>query len=317
MSDMGDESTGVDTAAVMAALTGESYDAPTDDSHEEYEAPVTEDFDPGEDDTDQYEDDDSTDDDLGPDPDLSDLDPAQRAFLEKRINDLRGNYTQKTTEIAPLRELLQNAGGNAQDIQDAYEFAQALQNDPNVRAQLFAALKAEAEQGGNQTEATPDDDPFSEYDLPPEIKERLSKVDQLDRRFAELDAREAAAAEKATNDAYVQEVVDNLSGWFNDATESYPDLLGSSPAEAKAIEQELLWLGAGTRGDMGQALDAYRSIEARAQNRLRNGSARVAGGAVTPPRGAGHSTEPPEPITDFKEAGEAAFEYLSALNSQD
>jgi hypothetical protein len=313
MSDMGDESTTVDTAAVMAALTGDDYDAPTDDSYEEYDD--SQEVDPGEDDTDQYEDDDAApDDDLGPDPDLSDLDPAQRAFLEKRIVDLRRLTTEKTTRAAEAMRVLDAAGGNAQDVQDAYEFAQALQNDPAVRAQLFAALQAEQAQSGSQPEpdASSDDD-LSDYDLPPEIRARLSKVDELQSRFDALDAREAERVEQENRAAYVQEVYDDLAGQWQDISEAYPDLQGQNAQEAKEIQEDIMSLGADTNGDLGLALDKFRRIEARAQNRLKTGAARVSGGSTTPPRGAGHSTEPPEPITDFKEAGAAAFEYLEAL----
>lgn len=311
MSDMGDESV-VDTAAVVAALAGEQYDTPTDDSAEEYDNEQN--VDPGEDDTEYENDDAPAEDDLGPDPDLSDLDPAQRAFLEKRIADLRGDYTRKTTKAAEALRVLEAAGGNAEELQDAYEFAQALQNDPAVRARLFAALQAEqAEQSGTQPE-TPADDPFSDLDLPPEIRDRLSKVDALEARFAALDAREAEYAAQKQFDAYVQESADDLTGQWNDIIEAYPDLLGSNAKEAAAIEAEIFALGATTEGNLAAALDIYRGIEARAQNRLIGGAASVQGGALTPPRGSGHSTEPPKPIETFKEAGAAALEYLSQLD---
>lgn len=295
MSDMGDESGALDTSAVMAALSGE----PTNDEPVVDPGAVTEPV------TEQP----TTPDDLGPDPDLSDLDPAQRAFLEQRIQQLRGDYTRKTTEIAPIRQLLEQAG-DPQAIQDAWEFAQALQNDPTVRAQLFAALQAEAGNSTTQEPVAPED-PFSDYDLPPEIRDRLTRVDALDQRLAAFEQHQAQAAAEQQQQAYIQEVAGDLTKQWDSITTTYPDLLGETREEADAIEEEVFALGAHTNGNLAEAVDLYRRIENRAQARLFKGSAHVPGGSVAPPAGGGHSTEPVE-ISTFKDAGAAAVEYLRA-----
>lgn len=295
MSDMGDESGTLDTSAVMAFLSEEP--ASTE--------PVA---DPGvvtEPTTEQP----PTPDDLGPAPDMSDLDPAQRAFLEQRIQQLRGDYTRKTTEIAPIRQLLEQAG-DPQAIQDAWEFAQALQNDPAVRAQLFAALQAEAGVATTQEPVAPED-PFSEYDLPPEIRDRLTRVDSIESRLAAFEQHQAQTAAELQQQAYVQEVASDLTNQWDSITTTYPDLLGETREEADAIEEEVFALGAHTNGNLAQAVDLYRRIENRAQAKLFKGSAHVPGGSIAPPAGGGHSTEPVE-IATFKDAGAAATEFLRA-----
>lgn len=250
-------------------------------------------------------------------PDFSDLDPAQRAYLEKRVNDWRSDWTQKTTKLADANRILEEAGGDPQAVLDAYEFAQALQTNPEVRAQLYQALAAEHAPQAPTPAAEEQPDPLSEYDLPPEILSTLRAVPGLEARLAAFEQNQQAIAQEQQEQQYLNEVVQDLSSQYNDLLGAYPDLLGENPQEAAVIEEDIFALGAHTNGNLAQAYDLYRRIETRGQARLYRGSANVPGGSVAPPAGGGHSTEPPEPITDMKQAGIAAKEFLEQYMTQD
>lgn len=252
---------------------------------------------------------------LGPVPDLSDLDPAARAYAEKRIADYQRGFTTRTTELADANRLLEQAGGNFESVQEAYQFASLLQSDSpegeEARASLYQAL---AEQYGQATPeptvapATPDSD-LSEFDLPPEIMARLSKADQAIARLDALESGMQARAQQEEQARYQQQVMDNLNQQFDRVVTEYPDL-----AEA---EDYIFALGASTGGDLAAAADLYREIVNGAQAALYQGSASVPGGIQAPVAGAGNSDVPPEPITDFKQAGAAALDYLKLHMQQD
>jgi hypothetical protein len=254
-------------------------------------------------------------------PDFSDLDPAQKAYLEKRVNDWRSDYTNKTTKLADANRILTEAGGDPQAVLDAYEFAQALQNDPEVRARLFQALEAEQrqQQPNPQEQVTTTDpaDPLSEYDLPPEILNTLKAVPGLESRLAAFEEAQAAAQQEQFQQQYLQEVVEDLSGQWDKITEAYPDLLGANQEEAREIEEEIFAYAAHTNGNLAQATDLWRRAEARAQARLYEGSVNVPGGLASPPIGAGHSTEPPAEIKTFKDLREPVTEFLQQYMNQD
>lgn len=288
----------VDNAGVMDALTG-GYDNPTDDV-----------VDPG---TPAPPDTQTTDAPdpvaaLGQVPDLSDLDPAARAYAEKRIADYQRGFTARTTELADANRLLEQAGGNFESVQEAYEFASLLQsNTPEgeqARASLYQAL---SEQYGNQgtppaPEApAPADGDLSEFDLPPEIMSRLSKTDQLEARLNAMESAAAARAEQEERAAYMQQVQVNLDKQWDAITTEYPDL-----ADA---EDYVFALGASTGGDLSAAADLYREITNNAQAALYKNAASVPGGLQPLPAGAGHSSEPPK-LETLKDAGAAALDFL-------
>lgn len=251
---------------------------------------------------------------LGPIPDLSDLDPEVRALVQKRISDFQSGFTRATTKLKDADRILQGTGADPDAILEAYTFQQMLMDDgpegDEARDRLYQALNA---QYGNKPAAqdtpTPEtpEDPFSEFDLPPEIREALLDSRELKAEFAAMKAERVEAQREQAQAAYLQEVVDDLSGKWTEITAEYPDL-----AEA---EDAIFALGASTNGDLLAAVDIYRSIEARAQAKLFEGAVNVPGGQVSPPAGGGHSTEPVE-ILDFKQAGAAAKEYLERANAE-
>jgi soluble cytochrome b562 len=305
MSDEADSTT-VDNAGVMAALSG-GYDAPTD---------AGDGGDPGtpnpQEQTTEVAPDPAAA--LGQVPDLSDLDPAARAYAEKRIADYQRGFTAKTTELADANRLLEQAGGNFESVQEAYEFAQLLQsNTPDgeqARASLYQALN---EQYGNQgtpeptAPTAPEGSDLSEFDLPPEIMSRLSKTDQLEARLNAMEAASAQRAEQEERAAYMQQVQGNLDRQWDAVTTEYPDL-----AEA---EDYVFALGASTGGDLSAAADLYREIVNNAQAALYKNAASVPGGLQPSPAGAGHSSEPVQ-IESIKDAGKAALEFLMQHQEQ-
>jgi len=306
---MADEANGdagvLDTAAVMDffANSGDVAD-PTPD-------PVVDPVEPAAPQVEQT----PTPDPLGPDPDVSDLDPAVQALVNQRVLELRQGFTKRTTELADANRILEAAGGDPEAVLEAYNFQQMLMDDGpegnEARARLYQALNS---QYGSQQQPVvepnvPDtqDDPFAEYDLPPEIKDALSLVPQLKAQLDAINAGQEAHQQEMARQAYVQEVAEDLSNTWNEITTEFPDI-----AE---YEDAVFALGAHTNGNLVEAMDIVRSIEARAQAKLFEGSANVPGGISSPPVGGGHSTEPVV-IDNFKDAGAAAIEFLQRAQNE-
>lgn len=303
MADEATEGTTLDTAAVMDFLQN---------SGEVAEAPDTPVVDPAETAAPQGEQT-QAEDPLGPDPDLSDLSPEARAFAEQRILQLRQGFTKRTTELADANRILEAAGGDPEAVLEAYEFQRLLSDagpeGEDARARLYQALAAQYGAQQQQVAAPADEpvDPFSEYDLPPEIRDALSLVPQLNARLQAFEAGQQEFAQQQAQQAYLQEVVDDLSSKWTEITTEYPDLVDA--------EDYVFALGAHTNGNLLAAVDLYRQIETQAQAKLFEGSVRVPGGQVAPPAGGGHSTEPVE-IEDFKQAGAAAKEFIERMSAE-
>lgn len=252
---------------------------------------------------------------LGPDPDVSDLDPATQALVNQRVLELRQGFTKRTTELADANRILEAAGGDPEAVLEAWTFQQMLMDDSaegaDARARLYQALNS---QYGAQPPAvepavqdTTPDDPFSEYDLPPEIKEALSLVPQLKQQLDAINANQQAQEQEFAKQQYIQEVYEDLSNKWSLITTEHPDI-----AE---YEDAVFALGAHTNGNLLEAVDIVRGIEARAQAKLFAGSVNVPGGQVSPPAGGGHSTEPVV-IETFKDARAAALEYLERAQAE-
>jgi hypothetical protein len=245
-----------------------------------------------------------------PVPDLSDLDPAARAAVEARIRDFQRGWTERTTKLSDANRILQAAGGDPENLMEAYTFQQMLMDEGpdgvEARARLLQALTNGATP---QPQETAEEDPFADYDLPPEIRDRLNQVGSLNERLSRFEAAQEEAAAREAHQTYVNEIVADLDERYGEMVEAFPDLAGNSVEEGQAIEEEIMALGAFTGGDLGAALDLYRRIEGRALSRLEAGAVSVPGGATTPPAGGGHSTTPVE-INSIKDAGAATKEYL-------
>lgn len=300
------DTTSVDTAAVMDFFAN-SGAAPED-------TPDTPSVDPVEPAATEVEQTPTTDP-LGPDPDLSDLTPEARAFAEQRILQLRQGFTKRTTELADANRVLEAAGGNPEALLEAFNFQQALA-DPgpegdDARARLYQALNAQYGNQPNQAiaptpEVTPDD-PFSEFDLPPEIRDALVDARALKEEFAAIRAERQEFAQQQAQQQYLQEVVDDLTGDWNKLVEARPDI--------EDAQDYIFALGAHTGGNLLEAMSLYDEIGARERAKLFEGAVNVPGGVTSPPAGGGHSTEPVE-IEDFKQAGAAAEEFLKRAYSE-
>lgn len=311
MPDEGTPSEGisVDPAAVVAALEqGFQAEGPEPTQNEPVNEPVQ---DPGTEPAAAQ-----TEDPLGPIPDLSDLTPEARAVVMKRIGDFQRGYTEKTTKLSDANRILQAAGGDPNAVLEAYEFAQTLSSDSPegeaMRARLYQSLMQQYGQQGapqeSQETANPED-PFSDYDLPPEIKDRLLKTDALEERIARWEAAQEQQAAQQQYEQYMAEVINDLDTKYAELTNEFPDLQGNTPEEAKTIEKTIFALGAWSDGNLVEAVNMYRDMENLFLSRLKSGAVSVPGGSVTPPAGGGHSTEPVE-INDLKDAGAATKEFL-------
>lgn len=106
--------------------------------------------------------------------------------LEK-YKSMQADYTRKTQEIAEQRKVYESLG-EVDQVKQIVEFYNRLGQEPEFAKQVVDTLE---KQYGWNTPAVPEvptPDPFEEYDLPPELVEKLSTVDSLQERLDKYDS---------------------------------------------------------------------------------------------------------------------------------
>jgi hypothetical protein len=258
-----------------------------------------------------------------PDPDLTDLDPAARAYAEQRVLQLRQKMTEVTTEAADLRRMAESVGG-VETLSALIGEIQAIQADPrgSVAQNLYNSLRQQFEAEGDSPQQaaakaaqTVDDaaeGDLSDYDLPPEVMAKIGMVDELLewRNSVEAD-RQAQAEAAARADFEARSTADLIRQW-GDLEVAYPDLKG----DEKAMNR-IAALAHSTNGNLVQAHDMYREIVNDVRQSMHDHAANVPGGITTPPAGASNSQTPQEfDSIEDPALGAAAIEMIERLNAQ-
>lgn len=78
--------------------------------------------------------------------DLNSVPEELRPLVEAKFKEFNADYTRKTQEIAPVRQIMQDTGLSAEEARQALEFVQSL-NDPEALRNLYTNL---GEQFGNE-----------------------------------------------------------------------------------------------------------------------------------------------------------------------
>lgn len=258
-----------------------------------------------------------------PNPDLSDLDPAQRAYAEQRLVEMRRRITEATTEAAEYRKVAESVGG-LENLQGLVSEIQALQADPrgSVAQNLYNTLKTQFEAQGASPEAAAaaaeqrvddlSEGDYSDLDLPPEILAKLGTIDSLGERLNRFEATQAQEAEARARAQYEQDSAADMMEQWGKLEGAYPDLKGNEKAMGRIAA-----LAHSTNGNLLQAHDMYREIVNEAQAELYNAAGSVPGGVTAPPAGAAHSQQPVE-YDDIEDPNlrEAAIEMIERLSAQ-
>jgi len=202
------------------------------------------------------------------DPNQLNLTPEARSYIEQREREMQADYTRKTQEVAEQRR----------EAEQALQFIEALNSDPNFALQVHQTLSqalqsqgysvAEANQlaanqiqGDNEYEY--EDDPY------------MNKIQQLEQWQAQQEQRIAEAEAGARIDQQLA-VIRSQNPSFDDN-----DL------------RDIISMGFAFNGDLLKSADAFKSINQRSVERYMAQKAQVPA-SLNQPTATGHAETPPE-----------------------
>lgn len=182
--------------------------------------------------------------------------------LKPLARQLQADYTRKTQQIAEQRKAFEALGDvEPSRLQEAYEFTQNLQNDPQyalrVHQELTRALQAEglslgeAQQAATQAmqeqvEPDPWDDFSEDYSaVPPQVQQQLEQMQQFIQNYEQQMAQQQQINELMRQDALIRQQhpeytdtdmdrIAQLAAWHGDlmqAEQAYGEMRSQFAAE--------------------------------------------------------------------------------------
>lgn len=221
------------------------------------------------------------------DPGSLDLPDEARSYLEQREREMQADYTRKTQEVAEQRR----------EAEQAMEFINALNTDPNfalqvtqtlsesLQAQGYSAQDADA-LAASQTQGYEDDTFVDPY---------MEKINQLENWAQAQEQRYAVANAEAQINAGINAIRSENPNYTDD------DI------------KDVLTMAFAYNGDVVQAHDAYKNITQRVTEGYLDKKASVPAN-LNAPSAAGNSEIPPEGFTSLNDPRleEAAKRMLAA-----
>lgn len=202
------------------------------------------------------------------DPNQLQLDDNAKAYLAQREREMQADYTRKTQELAEQRR----------EAEQALQFIEALNSDPNFALQVhqtlsealqnqgYSVAQAEAlaaQQMQGQDEWGYEDDPY------------MAKIQELEQWKAQQEQR-IAEAEAASRIDQQLSVIRQQNPNFDDS-----DL------------RDIISMGFAFNGDLLKSADAFKSINQRSVERYMAQKASVPA-SLNQPTATGHAEEAPE-----------------------
>lgn len=229
------------------------------------------------------------------DPNQLELTPEAQAYLEQRERDMQADYTRKTQDLAEQRR----------EAEQALQFIEALNSDPNFALQVHQtlsqalqsqgysveqanALAANELQDRGQNEWEYEDDPY------------MAKIQELEQWKAQQEQRIAEAEAASRIDSQIS-VIRQQNPTFDDN-----DL------------RDILSMGFAFGGDLMKASDAYKSINQRSVERYMAQKASVPA-SLNQPTATGHAEAAPEGFKDLNDPNleKAAIRMLQESGAWD
>lgn len=205
--------------------------------------------------------------------DPNQLPPEARSYVEQREREMQADYTRKTQELAEQRR----------EAEQALQFIEALNSDPNFALQVHQTLSQSLQSQGYSVEQANalaanelqqnqggdweyEDDPY------------MAKIQELEQWKVQQEQR-IAEAEAASHIDSQLSVIRQQNPAFQD-----DDL------------RDIISMGFAFGGDLIRAADAYKSINQRSVERYMAQKASVPA-SLNQPTATGHAQTPPEGFT--------------------
>jgi len=205
--------------------------------------------------------------------------------LQGMYKNMQADYTRKTQEIAPYRQL-----GDIDQVQQAIGFLDALANDPQTQYQLYSALNQHLggigliEEQGNANVPTPGAE-FTEPEYGLDDDEYTDPhIAELERRVQELDQWRNVQLQTQQQEQAYSQIGDYLSN-------QEQNIRQSNPAYKQEDMDAIYHLGHATQGDLFAAQKMYEEMKQRVMGSYLDQKGSVPAG-VSPPSATGHGQQP-------------------------
>jgi hypothetical protein len=218
--------------------------------------------------------------------DINSLPEELRPIAEAKLKEFQADYTRKTQEIAPVRQLMQETGLSAEEARQALDFVQGL-NDPSNLRQLYETL---SEQFGQQEVEDEGDE---------SVDPRDQQLQTLETRLARFEQQQAMAEAKGQLDSAISSVKSAHADW-TDADLNRVQSLAVSHMQ-----------NMGPRADLGRAMAAaaedYAAWRQETINAYIANKGTVQTGATPALGQTTHAETPAQPFANLDEATKAAL----------
>lgn len=225
------------------------------------------------------------------DPNSLNLSPEARSYIDQREREMQADYTRKTQEVAEQRR----------EAEQAMEFINALNSDPNFALQVTQTLAESLQAQGysvadanaiaaSQTEDYGDDSFVDPY---------MDKINQLESWAQAQEQRYAVA-----------EAEQQINAGINAIRQENPNYTDDDI-------KDVLSMAFAYNGDVMQAHEAYKNITQRVTEGYLDNKSSVPAG-LNAPSSVGHAEVPPEGFTDLNDPRleEAAKRMLNDAGAQ-
>lgn len=219
--------------------------------------------------------------------DINSLPEDLRDQANALYRQLQGDYTRKTQEVAPFRNILRETGLSVEQAQQALQFTMGL-NDPSVRQSLYTQLQQEfaAQEGYYQQDAE-------------EVDPRDRQLQELNQRLSQWETRQAQQTAQMHLERDEQAIKAQHPDWTDDPNDPHSDM------------NKVRRLAFSFNGDLHAAADEFNAW----RNAVLGGyvaSKGTVNTAAVPPGATSHAATPPQAFPNLQDKGlhKAAMAHL-------
>lgn len=208
--------------------------------------------------------------------DLDQLDPQVREFVQSREREMQADYTRKTQEVAEQRR----------EAEQALQFIEALNTDPNFALQVHQTLSANLQSQGYSVDQAnaiaagqlEQESGADEYEDDP----YMAKIQELEQWKQQQEYRIAEAEAAARIDTQLSAI------------------RSENPSFKDEDLRDIISMGYAFGGDLMRASDAFKQITQRSVERY-VGQKESVPASLNQPRSTGHAEIPPEGFRDLND----------------
>lgn len=224
--------------------------------------------------------------------DINSLPEELRPVVEAKFKEFQADYTRKTQEIAPIRQVMSEFGLDADAAREALEFVHTIQSDPEALRNLYTNLAQQFGEDGGMGDAE---------DFGHEVDPRDQQIQDLSTRLERFEQAQA-----------MQQAEQQLTAAVSQVKSAHPDW-GDSDIERvqKLAVVHMQQPNADIGRAMAAAAEEFKGWRDEVLGSYIDGKGNVTTGG-TPPIQTGTHSQTPESFSNLDDATKAALARFGA-----